>query len=99
MDVGPGMCSHHLDGTGKRLAHLSLGHRTATLPASAPVNPERLSDWQRQEDMEPVTQEEERQRLVFAVRNKSFDRELGQYPDEANRGWARISYLITPATL
>jgi hypothetical protein len=49
--------------------------------------------------MEPVTQEEERQRLVFAVRNKSFDRELGQYPDEANRGWARISYLITPATL
>jgi|LauGreDrversion2_3_1035106.scaffolds.fasta_scaffold132198_1 hypothetical protein len=97
MDVGPGMCSHDLDGTGKRerLAHLSLGQ----LPASASVNPERLSDWQRQEDMEPVTQEEERQRLVFAVRNKSFDRELGQYPDEANRGWARISYLITPATL
>lgn len=54
---------------------------------------------QKQEDLEAITDVEERNRLVYAVCNKSFDRELGQYPDEANQGWARISYLITPATL
>ncbi len=51
------------------------------------------------EDLEVVADPQERDRLVYAVRSNSFDRELGQYPEEANRGWPRISYLITPPTL
>ena len=54
---------------------------------------------QAQEDMEAVADVEERERLVYGVRNNSFDRELGQYPEEANQSWTRLSYLITPATL
>ena len=68
------------------------------LPAR-PSTAESLRSTQKQEDLEQDTDAEERERLVYAVCNKSFDRELGQYPDEANQGWARISYLITPATL
>jgi hypothetical protein len=49
--------------------------------------------------MEAVRDPEERERLVYAVRNNSFDRELGQYPEDSNEGWPRLSYLITPATL
>ena len=51
------------------------------------------------EDLERVADADERERLVFAVRNNSFDRELGQYPEEPNEGWPRVSYLITSATL
>ena len=51
------------------------------------------------EDLEPVADNDERERLVYAVRSNSFDRELGQYPEDANEGWPRVSYLITPATV
>ena len=52
-----------------------------------------------QEDLEPICDTDERERLVYAVRSSSLDRELGQYPDEANAGWPRLTYLVTPATL
>ena len=61
-----------------------------------------VETWQwnpQNEDMEPVADNDERERLVYAVRHHSFDRELGQYPEDANRGWPRISYLITCSTL
>ena len=44
--------------------------------------------------MEAVRDPEERERLVYAVRNNSFDRELGQYPEDSKSlCWHTDAYL------
>lgn len=51
------------------------------------------------EDLDPVKDREEAERLALGVRNFDFDSSLGPYPDGQADSWSRITYLITPGVL